>query len=727
MVLLIAIAVPRLFPRTLLPEFENIVPGRVAEETINAGFDFDVAKNPARLQAEQEEAEEGAAPRLRFEPSRADSSIQRAHAFFDELDAVISAVANQSVEEQLDADDARSLLRDEIDEVARESDITSLTDEMIDYLAGAEERDALRNEIASAFDQLRQGVIRGNDLADIASPNVVIREAETGNERVRAAGEIVRLGTFYRAVQDSVGEALPPEGISLFQQLIFQAQPTLRIDQDATRQARELARATVPQFSGVVLAGERIITQNEIVSPDDHLRLLSYQAELIDRGMAGRGTGFLHSLGMVLIVAGVLGIFTYATYRVRRGIYEDLRSLAVLLGVIFLALAAAGAVAATQSSPVLVPIALASLLVAALFDSLLSLVVVTVIIGILIGQPYFAGLATPIVTVAGGVAAAFAARRIRTRAQNWILIVLIFGSYTVAGVCLTLTGHYTVTDLGVTALAGLANATVCTVLAMGALLPLMEVFTGRTTEQSLLELGDMNRPLLRRLSREAPGTYSHSINLANLVEAACEAIGANSLLGRVGVYYHDIGKLERPHFFIENQPKGLNPHDRLTPWQSAEILRDHVRHGLRLAEEARLPEVIRDFIREHHGTQTIQYFLEKARKEGGNLDPSDFTYAGPRPQTRETGIAMLGDAVEAASRLLQNPSPERIRALIDRLVQERIDHGELDDCSLTFRELRIAKREFAHVLTGLYHHRVDYPAPASRREAAGGGDSGRPS
>jgi len=392
------------------------------------------------------------------------------------------------------------------------------------------------------------------------------------------------------------------------------------------------------------------------------------------------------------------------------------------MGIILVVLAVAGVVAATGSSPALIPIAFAGLLAASLFDSLLGLVVVSAIAGILLGQPEFSGLPAPMIAVAGGVTAAFAVGGVRRRSQSWMLIALIAGAYAVAGLILNLTGHYSLTELGWTTLFGLGNATVCTALAMGAVLPVLEVFTGRTTEQSLLELSDMNRPLLRRLSREAPGTYAHSINLANLVEAACEAIGASSLLGRVGVYYHDIGKLERPQYFIENQPKGLNPHDRLSPWQSAEILRDHVREGLRMADEARLPEVVKDFIREHHGTQTIRYFLEKARADESvsDLDPNDFAYPGPKPQTKETGVAMLGDAVESASRTLSEPTPERIRALIDRLVQDRVDHGELDECGLTFRDLGIVKQEFAHVLTGLYHHRIDYPAPGDRPETLAG-------
>jgi hypothetical protein len=500
------------------------------------------------------------------------------------------------------------------------------------------------------------------------------------------------------------------------------AQPTLRINQDATRQAREQARAAIPHVEGFVLEGERIITENTVVTEEEYRRLLAYQAQILERGGTRTTSDFLRNVGMILLVVSMLGILVFATFRFRRDVYEDLPSFTVLLGLVVIVMASAGAVAAAQGSPALVPIALAGFLAAALFDSLLGLVVVSTIAGILMGQPYFSGLAAPMVTVAGGVTAAFAVHTIRTRSQSWVLVALITAAYVGAGLLLVLTGHYALGEMGTTAALGFLNATVCTGLGVGIGLPLLETFTGRTTEASLLELSDMNRPLLRRLAREAPGTYAHSINVANLVEAACEAIGADSLQGRVGVYYHDIGKLERPQYFIENQPRGLNPHDRLTPWQSAEILRDHVRHGLVMAEEARLPEVVKDFIREHHGTQLIRYFLEKARAREGvaEVDPSDFAYPGPKPQSRETGVAMLADAVEAASRVLSNPSPERIRALIDRLVQDRIDYGELDDCPLTYRDLRIVKREFAHVLTGLYHHRIDYPQPTAPGEASGG-------
>ncbi|WP_419860478.1 HD family phosphohydrolase [Candidatus Palauibacter sp.] len=725
MVAVIALAVPLMFPQLTPSGFDGIDPGSVARQTINADFDFDVPKDPDRLAEQQDEAEAGVTPRLRFEPARADSSIERVNALFARLDSIIPAAEARVSEEGLPAAAGAAVVRDEVRRVAggigvdlsAEAVIDSL---QVDYLLDEASRAELRDELATAFEGLREGVIRGSELEDISAANVVAREGPSGDDRVRAVADLVRLGDFTRAAREGVGDRLPPGGAALFQQLLLVAQPTLRIDQDATRQAREQARAAIPQVEGFVLEGERIITENTVVTEEEYRRLLAYQAQILERGGTRTTSDFLRNLGMVLLVVSMLGILVFATFRFRRDVYEDLPSFTVLLGLVVIVMASAGAVAAAQGSPALVPIALAGFLAAALFDSLLGLVVVSTIAGILMGQPYFSGLAAPMVTVAGGVTAAFAVHTIRTRSQSWVLVALITAAYVGAGLLLVLTGHFALGEMGTTAALGFLNATVCTGLGVGIGLPLLETFTGRTTEASLLELSDMNRPLLRRLAREAPGTYAHSINVANLVEAACEAIGADSLQGRVGVYYHDIGKLERPQYFIENQPRGLNPHDRLTPWQSAEILRDHVRHGLAMAEEARLPEVVKDFIREHHGTQLIRYFLEKARRDGvAEVDPSDFAYPGPKPQSRETGVAMLADAVEAASRVLSNPSPERIRALIDRLVQDRIDYGELDDCPLTYRDLRIVKREFAHVLTGLYHHRIDYPQPAAPGETSG--------
>lgn len=220
---------------------------------------------------------------------------------------------------------------------------------------------------------------------------------------------------------------------------------------------------------------------------------------------------------------------------------------------------------------------------------------------------------------------------------------------------------------------------------------------------------DLNKPLLRRLSLEAPGTYAHTIAMANLTEAACEAIGADGLLGRVGAYYHDIGKLRKPQHFVENQPRGRNPHDKLKPATSASIIRAHVRDGIELAKENGVPRPIRAFIAEHHGTLPIAYFLAKARERDDSANAAEFTYPGPIPQSAETAVCMLADAAEATTRSLADPTPSAIRAAVESTIAARIREGQLADAPITIRQLGIACEQFVRILTGMYHGRIEYP------------------
>jgi hypothetical protein len=260
------------------------------------------------------------------------------------------------------------------------------------------------------------------------------------------------------------------------------------------------------------------------------------------------------------------------------------------------------------------------------------------------------------------------------------------------------------------ALLGSLMALASAALAM-LVMPLAESATRITTDLTLLELSDLGRPLLRRLALEAPGTWAHSLAMANLCESACNIIGANGLLARVGCYYHDIGKLSAPGFFVENQGGGPNPHDTLPPAESARIIRQHVLDGIALAEAAGLPPIVRSFIPEHHGTTEITYFLARARRAAPNgvPNPADYRYPGPRPQRAETAVAMLADSAEAAIRVLPDPSPDNVREAIDLLVQQKLASGQLEDAPLTLRDLDRVKREFARVMSGTYHKRIGYP------------------
>ena len=250
------------------------------------------------------------------------------------------------------------------------------------------------------------------------------------------------------------------------------------------------------------------------------------------------------------------------------------------------------------------------------------------------------------------------------------------------------------------------------------LAPLVEIAFGYTTDISLLELANLDRPILRRLMIEAPGTYHHSVIVGSLVEAAASEIGANHLLAKVCGYYHDVGKIKKPLYFIENQETGRNKHDKLAPSMSSLILIAHIKDGVEVARENKLGQDIIDTIRQHHGTSLIRYFYEKAKQLKGedtvNID--DFRYPGPKPQTREAGLVMLADVVEAASRTLEDPTPSRIQGLVQNLINNIFSDGQLDECELTLKDLHKIARSFNKLLNGIHHHRIEYTekrAPAS--------------
>jgi putative nucleotidyltransferase with HDIG domain len=255
------------------------------------------------------------------------------------------------------------------------------------------------------------------------------------------------------------------------------------------------------------------------------------------------------------------------------------------------------------------------------------------------------------------------------------------------------------------------------------IVPLIEMIFDYTTDITLLELANLDRPILRQLMIEAPGTYHHSVIVGTLVEAAASEIGANPLLARVCGYYHDIGKMNKPLYFIENQ-KGKNKHDRLAPSMSSLILIAHVKDGVEIAKKDKLGQVIIDTIKQHHGTSLIKFFFEKAKQRKGDdsVNIDDFRYPGPKPQTREAGLVMLADTVEAASRTLDNPTPSRIQGLVQTLINKIFSDGQLDACELTLKDLHNIAKSFNKILSGIYHHRIEYP---EQRAAADGNGKGR--
>ncbi len=250
---------------------------------------------------------------------------------------------------------------------------------------------------------------------------------------------------------------------------------------------------------------------------------------------------------------------------------------------------------------------------------------------------------------------------------------------------------------------------------VSALLPLLEYFFKLTTDISLLELLDLNQPLMRELLVEAPGTYHHSIVVGNLVEPAAEAIGMNPLMARVSAYYHDIGKIKMPEYFIENQIVPVSKHDNLAPHMSSLVLMSHVKEGVELAKKHNLPQAIIDIIQQHHGTSIQTYFYQRAKEQRENdktapaVTEKDFRYPGPKPQTMVAALVLMADAIEAASRVLTNPTPTRVSALVDRIINNCFIDGQLDNCELTLKDIIEIKTHFVYFLTSMYHKRVSYP------------------
>jgi len=419
--------------------------------------------------------------------------------------------------------------------------------------------------------------------------------------------------------------------------------------------------------------------------------------------------GPTHLIGHFLSNLLVLSVFagTLALYRPQ--LYKSFRAVA-LFALLFLGVLAVAAAVARSETPHVefIPIAMMGILLSVLFDPRVSVFAALVLAALIDIQPGYHGTDAPFILLVGGVAAAFSVRVIRRRDQYFFSILVTAAAYVMAEVAIGLTDGWPARQIWWGIGFGVANAVVSIALAI-MLLPTLEELTGVDTYLKLLEWSDLNRPLMQRLSVEAPGTFAHSMRLANLAEAACNAIGANGLLSRVGAYYHDIGKLKKPEYFVENQPRGRNPHDKLKPATSAAIIRNHVREGLELAVENNLPAGVRSFITEHHGTAPITYFLEKARERDGATNPADFAYPGPIPQSAETAICMLGDGIEASAHVLHDPTPAKIRDVIDHIVRQRIDQGQLRDAPLTLRQLEVIKEQFARVLVGMYHHRIDYP------------------
>ena len=556
-------------------------------------------------------------------------------------------------------------------------------------------------------DQLTTVVTAGEDAFDHMCDVTLTLSREAMDEGIREGQLSQRLQALHLQV---LGRGISGSLVQVCYAVLDNAlQENVFIDEEATQEQREKAAAAVEPV--MYKKGQNIVQAGEVVTVQQ-LAMLSSLGLLEDTQV---DTGMY--LGMAALVALMYGLMLLYLYQFERDLLRRPKEVALLTTVLLLEVAIGMVV--KQINLYLIPVQLGAFIIAILMRPRLAItfnVVAGVIAGVLgAGSD---GILTSsmfqilLMSLFGGAAAVYLAKRITRRSRlvyaGFAVAAVNFATMMAAGV---LTSADTMAALK-SALYGAGAGLLSAVLAVG-LTPLLENVFNLVTPQMLLELSNPTQPLLRLLQTEAPGTHHHSLLVANLAEAAAYRIGANALLCRVGAYYHDIGKTRRPIFFKENQIDQPNPHDGMDPAVSAAILAAHVRDGLALADKYKLPQAVKDMIAQHHGDGVMAYFYyaakKKADEEGREIDIRDYSYDGPKPQTREAAILMMADTVEAATRTLKDRSRESMSAMIQKLVKDKFESGQLSESPLTFRDLNEISDAFIRTLTGIYHERIEYP------------------
>ncbi|MDF1541676.1 MAG: HDIG domain-containing protein [Anaerosomatales bacterium] len=484
--------------------------------------------------------------------------------------------------------------------------------------------------------------------------------------------------------------------------------PTLTVDEAATEAARTAAAEGIDPVVIIKLAGENIVQRGEIVTAE--------QLEIIRRlGLLDQG-GSLQSLLALMLLAGIAAAAAVAyMWRFERAVFDNTRDLALISVLIVGALWTTRAILwfFPEVSVYLLPVPLTAMLATVLINARIGLVtaVVTAVGGVLLG---FTGGSSMVAMLVWSTLSVVAMSFMTQRSRLFYVGMFLVGSGASLAWLATLAAGAPPGEALSAAANGALGGLFSAVLGYG-LLPFFETVFRVTTDIRLLELASPGHPLMRRLMVEAPGTYSHSVITGNLAEAGAEAIGANPLLARVGAYYHDVGKIRRPGFFVENQAGADNPHDETTPSLSAIIITAHVREGLELAREHRLPPEIIDIIEQHHGDSLVSYFYNKATQSEGSVAEADYRYAFSRPQSREAALVMLADSAEAAVRAVKKPTLPRVEAAVRRVVDGKVADGQLHDSDLTLADVDRIVQVYSTMLVSIYHPRIEYPEAMPRR------------
>jgi cyclic-di-AMP phosphodiesterase PgpH len=490
--------------------------------------------------------------------------------------------------------------------------------------------------------------------------------------------------------------------------------PNLVFDYEQTEKEKEIAIESVPKTLGLVKEGEKIISKYDKITAEIKTKIDSYRKAKVER--MGNINIFLQYIGKFGHTFVILALFMIYIMLFRKKIANSNSHISLIL-VLFLIIAFLAylttQINTTHPVQYLIIVPVASMMLTILFDSRVGFygtVTISLIISAIRGNDYSLFLTS----IAGGTMAVYTVRDIKNRSQIFISILYILGGYSVCLISLGLERYDYPLNVMTEILYAAINAIFSPVLTFGVLIFFERVFR-ISTDLTLLELSDFNHPLLKELASKAPGTFHHSVVIGSLAEAAAEAVGGNPLLARVGAYYHDVGKIIKPEYFIENLAGGKNKHDKLTPNMSTLIIISHVKEGVDLAKKYKIPQRVLDFIPKHHGTTLVKYFYDKSLRKRNlkeEVREIDFRYPGPKPNSKETAIIMLADAVEAIVRSMPEPTVSKIEGVIADLIKERLLEGELDNCTLTIQDISKIKSGFLKVFVGIHHQRLKYPEDA---------------
>jgi len=684
-----------------MPARLDITVGRPSPDTIFAHRDEVDSYATEQL---REEAAEEVPDVYDYDPQVLENALDEIGEFFDEVVAINAMEIEIETDEEV-IEEANNELEDvEVEEVEDEEELIEEIKEekkleKIRELLPEDLPDETAASLLTSRDNLRelQGKIN-NSVQEVFEDGIREGDIESAQNRLEQKIALYPSSSNHKTIAEVLVEPL--------------VEQNKFYNEQATMEKREQAREEVEPK--IILRNTLIVSEGEPVSEHQYSKLEDLGLILGQQVDYPAYFGLFLLLVILFILVGIyLSIFV-------RDVFNSPRLL-LLTGLIFL-ITLIFCIAANYFSGYLIPVAIGVILITVMFGYKLALIInfaLAVVVGLITGGDY----SFILVALAGGLVSIYAITRLSQRSDlaragfyvavtNVVVIVAIY--FFLGNVSLE---YDSLVNFGYSMMAGIGNGIFSSVVAIG-LLPFLENFFGVTTAITLLELSNPNHPLLKEMLMKAPGTYYHSMMVSNLAEAAAESVKADSLLTRVGAYYHDIGKLKRPYFFSENQLSNENPHAKLSPNLSSLIIGAHPKDGFQIGKKHRLPDAILEIVVQHHGTSMISFFYQKALENNSreNISADNFRYEGPKPQTKEAAIIMLADAVEAGVRSISKPTSNRVETMVRRMIKDKLEDGQLDQSDLTLKELDQIAEAFIYIMSGIYHQRIEYPEKALKAE-----------